>query len=143
MLDHIVVLFLDIRRTSVLFSIFTFPPTVYKDSFSSTSFLTLISCLFDNHSKRFEVLSHYPNNKLRWTSFHMSVSYLYVFLKNALTLFLVVELYELYILDFSPFLEISITDIFSKLLGCLCCCFLFLCRNFCLVNFCFVLFYLP
>lgn len=64
LLDHMLVLFLIFRGTSILFSVvaapFTFPPTVHKGSFFSKSSLTfVIPSLFDNrYSNRCEVISH-------------------------------------------------------------------------------------
>ena len=64
LLDHMLVLFLIFRGTSILFSVvaapFTFPPTVHKGSFFSISSPTfVIPSLFDNrYSNRCEVISH-------------------------------------------------------------------------------------
>ena len=64
LLDHVVVLFRNFWGSSILFSIVAapicIPPTVHKHSlFSISSRTFVISCLFDSHSDRCEVISHY------------------------------------------------------------------------------------
>ena len=58
---HMVVLFSDFWEVSIMVSIvhqFTFPPTVYKDSFFSAPSPTLVICVLfgDSHSDRCEVI---------------------------------------------------------------------------------------
>ena len=66
---------------------FTFPPTVQEGSLFFTTSLVFIVCRFldDGHSDQCEVISHcsfdlhFSNNECCRASFHVFVSYLYVF----------------------------------------------------------------
>ena len=66
---------------------FTFPPAVYGGSFFPTTSPTLIiTCPVDNSHSNSDVVSHcgfnlhFPNGWWSWTSFHISVGHVYVFL---------------------------------------------------------------
>ena len=88
LLDHMLVLFLIFRGTSILFSVvaapFTFPPTVHKGSFFSISSPTfVIPSLFDNrYSNRCEVISHcvfylyFPDYQWCWATLRVPVGHL-------------------------------------------------------------------
>lgn len=104
LLHHMVILFLTLRGTSILFSMwlhqFAFPPTVHKGSAFSTSLPTpVVSCIVNiSHSDRCEVVSHsgfdlhLSDDERWWASFCVFVGHLYVFLG------------EMSVYDFCPFL---------------------------------------
>lgn len=143
-------LFLIFWGISILFSIMVTPIYIYNNGVGKFSFfhiLTLISCLFDNsHPNRYEVISHrgydlhYPNNKWRWSSFHVPVGHPYVsFRKKCLSrpsAHFLIELllcfgffflfccfccycFELFIyLDINTWLHIWLANIFSHSVVC-------------------------
>ena len=92
LLHHMVVLFLVFKKKSLYCSPlwlyqFAFPPTVQEGSLLSTASPEFIVYRFfdDGHSDHCEVIPYcnfdlrFSNNEQCWASFHVFITYLYVF----------------------------------------------------------------